>query len=261
MSRATSWNDYEDNGLIASRSWRRSLKSALFGLNHRAVFSRVRYSSRGLHLTNLLLLLTSALIPFPTALLSTALQHGRPGDATVALELYAAVGCLMCFSWLFLFHVLSLNPHILETYVEPTFFPREGACALFGIALYILGGIIVWALSSMLALMCFLAMPIFYGITSEGLVESRVPCRKLSIPAPRARNRHLRLFDLAGPALVGSQKACVNLSGIMSRLTQNAWTRVILIDDRQKCSRIWQRAPRAAQAAAGGAKIKTILWS
>lgn len=143
-------------------------------LNHRAVFSRIRYCSRSLHMANLLLLLTSALIPFPTALLSTALQHGALADAAVAIVLYAAVGCLMCLSWLFLFHVLSINPHLLEPHVERTFFPRERHRALFGVVLYILGGIAGWALSPMFALACFLGLPIFYGITSEGLVETRV---------------------------------------------------------------------------------------
>ena len=143
-------------------------------LNHRAVFSQVRYCSRSLHMANLLLLLTSALIPFPTALLSTALQHGALADAAVAIVLYAAVGCLMCLSWLFLFHVLSINPHLLEPHVERTFFPRERHRALFGVVLYILGGIAGWALSPMFALVCFLGLPIFYGITSEGLVETRV---------------------------------------------------------------------------------------
>jgi uncharacterized membrane protein len=143
-------------------------------LNHRAVFSRVRYCSRSLHLANLLLLLTSALIPFPTALLSTALQHGGLADSTVAISLYAAIGCLMCLSWLFLFHVLSINPHLLEVHVERTFFPRERHRALLGVALYIVGGITGWALSPTLALICFLGMPIFYGITSEGLVETRI---------------------------------------------------------------------------------------
>ncbi len=143
-------------------------------LNHRAVFSRVRYCSRSLHLANLLLLLTSALIPFPTAILSTALQHGSPVDASVAVVLYAAVGCLMCLSWLLLFHILSINPHLLETHVELSFFPQERHRALFGVALYILGGITGWAISPTLALMCFLALPIFYAVTSEGLVETRV---------------------------------------------------------------------------------------
>jgi uncharacterized membrane protein len=143
-------------------------------LNHRAVFSRVRYCSRSLHLANLLLLLTSALIPFPTALLSTALQHEGPADASVAIVLYAAIGCLMCLSWLLLFHVLSINPHLIEPHIERTFFPRERHRALVGVALYILGGITGWVLSPMLALICFLGLPIFYGITSEGLVETRI---------------------------------------------------------------------------------------
>lgn len=163
-------------------------------LNHRAVFSRVRYCSRSLHLANLLLLLTSALIPFPTALLSTALQHGDQTDAAVAIMLYAAIGCLMCLSWLFLFHVLSINPHLLEAHVERSFFPRERHRALLGVALYILGGITGWALSPMLALMCFLALPIFYGITSEGLVETRVNLLgRLSVGRSQhraARRRH-----------------------------------------------------------------------
>ena len=142
-------------------------------LNHRAVFSRVRYCDRGLHLTNLVLLLTSALIPFPTAVLSKALQYGNALDATVASVLYATIGCLMCLSWLLLFHVLSVNPHLLETHVEPTFFPQERHRALFGVASYTLGGVAGWAISPMLALAVFLILPIFYGVTSEGLVETR----------------------------------------------------------------------------------------
>ncbi len=155
-------------------------------LNHRAVFSRVRYCSRSLHMANLLLLLTSALIPFPTAVLSTALQNGSATDAIVAVLLYAAVGGLMCLSWLAVFHVLSVNRHLLEPHVEPTFFPRERHRALFGVALYTLGGVAGWTLSPTLALMFFLALPIFYGVTSEGLVETRmVLLRRLEV-----RRRH-----------------------------------------------------------------------
>jgi uncharacterized membrane protein len=155
-------------------------------LNHRAVFSRVRYCSRSLHLANLLLLLTSGLIPFPTAVLSTALQHGSPADARVAVELYATVGCLMCLSWLLMFHILSVNPHLLENHVERTFFPRERHRGLLGAALYTLAGIVGGNFSPTLALVIFLALPTFYGITSEGLVETRIALlRRLN-----ARDRH-----------------------------------------------------------------------
>src|ERR1700737_4644422 len=60
-------------------------------LNHRAVFSRVRYCNRSLHLANLFLLLTSGLIPFPTAVLSAAIQGGNEFDAGGAVALYAAI--------------------------------------------------------------------------------------------------------------------------------------------------------------------------
>jgi uncharacterized membrane protein len=142
-------------------------------LNHRAVFSRVRYCNRSLHMTNLLLLLSSALIPFPTAVLSTALQTGSSLDANVAVELYAIIGGLMCLSWLFVFHVLSINPHLLEAHVELTFFPQERHRALIGIGLYALAGMTGWLYSPTLALLIFLVLPVFYAITSEGLIETR----------------------------------------------------------------------------------------
>jgi hypothetical protein len=65
-------------------------------LNHRAVFARVPYCDRSLHLANLFLRLTSALIPFPTAILSSAIQGGNEFDARVAVALYAAIAGAMC---------------------------------------------------------------------------------------------------------------------------------------------------------------------
>jgi uncharacterized membrane protein len=58
--------------------------AGIIWLNHRAVFARVRYCDRSLHLANLFLLLASALIPFPTAVMSAAIQSGNEFDARVA---------------------------------------------------------------------------------------------------------------------------------------------------------------------------------
>ena len=143
-------------------------------LNHRAVFAHIRCSDRSLHLANLFSLLASALIPFPTAVLSTALQHGNPFDATIAVALYAAIGGVMCLAWLLLFHVLSIHSYLLEDHVDPTFFQKERHRAVLGVALYAAAGVIGWVYAPKLALMIFLALPIFYGITSEGLTETRV---------------------------------------------------------------------------------------
>ena len=140
-------------------------------LNHRAVFARVRYCDRSLHLANLFLLLTSALIPFPTAILSTAIQSGNEFDARVAVTLYAAIAGTMCLSWLVVFHVLSIHPYLVEDGVEPDFFPKERLRATLGIILYAVAG---WLSTPKVALLIFLALPVFYGITSEGLTETRI---------------------------------------------------------------------------------------
>src|SRR6185369_2858669 len=79
---AAQWTSYI--AFLASFSY-----AGVIWLNHRAVFARVRYCDRSLHLANLLLLLPSALIPFPTAILSTAIQSGNEFDARIAVALYA----------------------------------------------------------------------------------------------------------------------------------------------------------------------------
>ena len=45
---------------------------------------------------------------------------------------------------------------------------------VLGVALYAAGGVIGWVYAPRFALIIFLALPIFYGITSEGLMETRV---------------------------------------------------------------------------------------
>jgi uncharacterized membrane protein len=143
-------------------------------LNHRAVFARVRYCDRSLHLANLFLLLMSALIPWPTAILSAALQGGSEFDAKVAVTLYAGIAGGMCLSWLALFHVLSIRPYLVEDDINSDFFPKERFRATIGIILYAIAGAAGWLSTPRVALLIFLALPIFYGVTSEGLTETRI---------------------------------------------------------------------------------------
>jgi hypothetical protein len=42
-------------------------------------FTRVRAMNRGLHWTNLGVVATTALLPFPTSVVSTAIEDGNPG--------------------------------------------------------------------------------------------------------------------------------------------------------------------------------------
>jgi uncharacterized membrane protein len=140
-------------------------------LNHRAVFARVRYCDRSLHLANLFLLLTSALIPFPTAILSAAIQSGNEFDARVAVTLYAGIAGSMC---LVVFHVLTIHPYLVEDGVGPDFFPKERFRAWAGVILYAVAGLAGWLSTPKLAMLIFLALPVFYGVTSEGLTETRL---------------------------------------------------------------------------------------
>jgi uncharacterized membrane protein len=157
-------------------------------LNHRAVFARVRYCNLALHWANLILLLTTALIPFPTAIISTALQVGDPFDARIAVALYALVAGLMSLSWLFLFHCLSASPYLLEKGVDPAFFPGERWRAVFGVGAYALAAVLGWVISPTLALIIFLALPVFYAVTSEGLTEGRL--LRLRLLQDKRRGKH-----------------------------------------------------------------------
>ena len=87
--------------------------------------------------------------------------------------LYAAIAGSMCLAWLILFHVLSIHPWLVEDHISPDFFPRERLRAILGVVSYAVAGVAGLSMPK-LALAIFLALPVFYGITSEGLTETRI---------------------------------------------------------------------------------------
>jgi Endosomal/lysosomal potassium channel TMEM175 len=108
----------------ASRSLHHFVYAGVIWLNHRSLFARVRYCDRSLHLANLFLLLTSALIPFPTAILSAAIHSGNELNAKVAVTL-----CSHCR--VHLPRMASRVPRSKHTSIScggrcsPDFFPKE----------------------------------------------------------------------------------------------------------------------------------------
>ncbi|GII23825.1 TMEM175 family protein [Planosporangium mesophilum] len=142
---------------------------AVVWLNHKAAFKRVVHVDRGLHWANLGVLFTTALLPFPTAVLSRTVLEENPTDIRTAVALYALVGALVCAAWLALFQHLSTHPILLAEGVEAEFFAKERIRAWAGIALYIVAGIIGALIAPPIALAIFLAVPAFYGLTSSGL--------------------------------------------------------------------------------------------
>jgi uncharacterized membrane protein len=146
-------------------------------LNHHTAFTRIRSVDQGLHWANLALLFSTALLPFPTAVLATTLSTGNIDDMRMAVALYAIVAALMCLSWLIIFQHLCTHDRLLAPDVEPDFFRRERIRAWIGIASYSFAWLIGWSTTPMIALAIFVALPVFYAISSEGLSGIRLRAR------------------------------------------------------------------------------------
>jgi uncharacterized membrane protein len=141
-------------------------------LNHHAVFNRVRHVDRGLKWASMGLLFTAATLPFPTAVLSTALEATDDPDRRAAVGLYALIAALLCGSWLVFWRYLQTHPRLLEPGVDPEFFRDEQVRGWIGIGLYVAGGLLGILVHPMTALAVFVVLPPFYAVTSDGLRDS-----------------------------------------------------------------------------------------
>jgi uncharacterized membrane protein len=145
---------------------------AVIWLNHHAVFNRIKHVDRGLKWASIGLLFTAATLPFPTAVLSEALQATDPADRQAAVGFYALLAALLCGSWLIFWRYLQTHPRLLEPRVDPEFFRDEQVRGWVGIALYVLGGLLGILAHPMIALGVFVVLPPFYAVTSDGLRDS-----------------------------------------------------------------------------------------
>ena len=140
---------------------------AVIWVNHHDLFTRIRAVDAGLLWRNLLLLLTSSFLPFPTAVLSTAFQHGTRADQVAALVLYCALAAAMGASWLAIFQHLCHRPRLLAAGTPPEFFAAERGRSLVGIAAYaVAAGSAAW--EPLLGLGIAAVLPVFYAVTSRG---------------------------------------------------------------------------------------------
>jgi uncharacterized membrane protein len=151
---------------------------AVIWLNHKHAFLRIRAMDRGLHWANLGLLFWTALLPFPTAVLSAALTRGNPADERTAVAFYALIGALLCGSFLTLFRYLSHHPRLLHRHVDPDFYHDEATRAWAGILGYAVAGFLGHQVAPEIAVAIFLALPIFYALTSHGLYELSIVMRR-----------------------------------------------------------------------------------
>jgi uncharacterized membrane protein len=144
------------------------LRVGVVWLNHHGLFSHVRRVNQALLWMNLGILVTCAVMPFPTALLADALRGGNLADLRVAVALYALVGALQLAAWLPVAPYLRDHPELTEPLTEPAFFHAQRARPWIGVGVDAIA--IVLAMVAPLAALAFWALSlIFSATTSEGV--------------------------------------------------------------------------------------------
>jgi uncharacterized membrane protein len=160
-------------------------------LNHHALFDRIRRVDFGLNWINLGILASSALVPFPTGVLASALSEGSGADRQAAVVLYAIVAALMSAAWLPVFPYLHRHPDLLEDPSEAGLFRAQRSRPWVGVISFGVAAILGYLVSPVLAIPLFAWMIVYHAVTSEGLQANQI-ARLLFAP------RHLR--HTAGPA-------------------------------------------------------------
>ena len=141
---------------------------AVSWVNHHAAFKRIRAVDTGFVWVNLGLLLTIVPTPFPTAVLANALGDGNPADSKTAAALYGLVFALHAVAWTAFLQYASRHPKLLHRDGDADFMRMDSLRAPFGLILYGGAGALGYFVSPVIALAIFVALPVFYGVTSEG---------------------------------------------------------------------------------------------
>jgi uncharacterized membrane protein len=143
-------------------------------LNHHALFASIRKVDFGLNLINLGILGTSALIPFPTGVLASALVEGSRTDQQAAVVLYAIVAALMSAAWLPEFPYLHHHPDLLVVSSEAHLFRAQRSRPWVGVISFGAAALIGYLISPVIAIVLFVWMIAYHAATSEGLDANRI---------------------------------------------------------------------------------------
>ena len=85
----------------------------LVWLSHHDLFSRITGANASLLLRNLLLLFTSSVFSFPTAVLAASFRAGATrSDQLLAVGVYGIASIALTLAWLFLARTLLRSPHL-----------------------------------------------------------------------------------------------------------------------------------------------------
>ncbi|WP_433124304.1 TMEM175 family protein [Micromonospora sp. CA-240977] len=138
-------------------------------LNHQALLRLVRATTLALSWINLGILFGAVIIPFPTAVLASALTHGDTDDRRTAVALYALSAALMSAPWLLFFGYLHRHPTLLDREVGPEHVRAQRLRPVTGLVLYALSGLLGWFVNPLLGLVGIIVMIVYHAVTSEGL--------------------------------------------------------------------------------------------
>lgn len=149
-------------------------------LNHHGLVRHVKRVDPTLHWLNLIILGTSALIPFPTGVLAEALQAANVDDQRAAVVLYALVAALMSAAWIPIFPYLERHRERLAPDVPQGFFRAQRGRPWVGVIAYAMAALGGWFINPWLAILVFAFMVVYHAWSSEGVsirrpVERAVP--------------------------------------------------------------------------------------
>jgi uncharacterized membrane protein len=139
---------------------------AIMWLNHHALFDKIARIDKPLAWTNLVLLLTVSVLPFPTAVVADYIRAGGI-NAKVAVSAYGLVSMVNGVSWMVAWHHLSRNPRLLDAPFDGPYALLERRRSAVGVATYAAATAIAWSVP-VVALLLYLAMAVFYATTSFG---------------------------------------------------------------------------------------------
>jgi len=129
-----------------------SSTSASSGSTTTQLFARLRNVDLGLIWINLLILATTALLPFPTGILAGAASEGASGSREAAVVLYAIVGALLSAAWIPVFPYLTRHPDLLLDPNDAGVLAKQKSRPLVRVGSYLLASVLGYCVSPLLAL-------------------------------------------------------------------------------------------------------------
>jgi uncharacterized membrane protein len=137
-------------------------------LTHHAAFTRIRRVDPLVLVVNLALLLATTLVPWPQALVGSALGSADREAETAAVLVYSLVTVLVGASWTALDAVLASRPHLLESPADVAWMRRSSRLSAASIGVAVVGAALAF-LAPIAAVVLYLVVPALFVVL--GLLE------------------------------------------------------------------------------------------